>query len=75
MPWQPTKPTVSWAAPTDAWPAGQGGDPALVFCADEALLPSVVSSVQERHRPVGAHLEEGHKNDPRDGTCLLMRRS
>ena len=23
-------------------------------------------SVQERHGPVGAHLEEGHKNDPRN---------
>ena len=30
------------------------------------------SSVQERHRPVGAHPEEGHKNDPRDGTPLLQ---
>ena len=29
------------------------------------------SSVQERHGPVGAHPEEGHKHDPRDGTPLL----
>ena len=29
------------------------------------------SSVQERHGAVGAHPEEGHKNDPRDGTPLL----
>ena len=26
------------------------------------------SSVQEKHRPVGVHPEEGHKNGPRDGT-------
>jgi len=31
----------------------------------------VESSVQERHGSVGAHPEEGHKNDPRDGTPLL----
>ena len=26
------------------------------------------SSVQDRHGPFGVHPEEGHKNDPRDGT-------
>jgi len=26
----------------------------------------VESSVQKRRRPVGVHLEDGHKNDPRD---------
>jgi len=26
--------------------------------------------VQERHGPVGAHPEKGHKNVPRDGTLL-----
>jgi len=31
----------------------------------------VESSVQERHGPVGRRPEEGHKNDPRDGTLLL----
>ena len=31
----------------------------------EYLNPDVESSVQERHRPIGAHPEEGHKNDPR----------
>ena len=30
------------------------------------------SSVQERHRPVGAHPEEGHTNDPREGSLLLL---
>ena len=28
------------------------------------LHPDVESSVQKRHRPVGAHPEEDHKNDP-----------
>ena len=28
--------------------------------------------IQVRHRPVGEHPEEGHKNDPRDGTSLLQ---
>jgi len=28
-------------------------------------------SVQERHGPAGMHLEEGHRNYPRDGTPLL----
>ena len=41
------------------WPALGGG------------APSVESSVQESHEPVGVHPEEGHKNDPRDGTPLL----
>ena len=27
-------------------------------------------SVQERHRPVGVHSDEGHKNDPRDEDSL-----
>jgi len=30
------------------------------------LHPDVESSVQERHRPVGVHPEEGHKNDPKE---------
>ena len=33
------------------------------------------SSVQERCGPVGAHPEEGHKNDPRDGTPPLPVRA
>jgi len=32
------------------------------------LHPDVESLVQERHRAVGVCPEEGHKNDPRDGT-------
>ena len=53
----------------------EGGDPALLPCAGEnspeVLHPDVESSVQERHGPVGVRLEDGHKNDPRDGTPLL----
>ena len=37
-----------------------------------ALHPDVESSVQERHRPVRAHPEKGHKNDPRDGMPPLQ---
>ena len=29
------------------------------------------SSIQEKHRPVGAHPEESHKSNPRVGTPLL----
>ncbi|GAB0206688.1 mitochondrial enolase superfamily member 1 [Grus japonensis] len=35
------------------------------------LHPALGSSVQERHRPVGASPEEDHKNDQRAGTPLL----
>jgi len=41
------------------------GDSAFLLCAGEAspgvLYSDVESSVQERHRPVGEHPEEGHK--------------
>jgi len=33
--------------------------------------PDVESSAQERCGPIGAHPEEGHRNDPRDGTSFL----
>ena len=46
-----------------------------LLCTDETLLavldPDAESSVQDGHGPVGAHPEESHKNDPRDGTLLL----
>ena len=52
------------------------GDPAHLLRAGEAspwiVHPDVESSVQEKHRPVGVHPEEGHKNGPRDGTPLLQ---
>ena len=47
----------------------------LPLCSGETspgvLHPDVESSVQERHGPVGACPEEGHKNDPRDGKPLM----
>ena len=30
------------------------------------------STVEERHRPVGVHPEEGYKNSLKDGTPLLQ---
>ena len=58
---------------------GEGGGPAPLLCTDEAspgvLHPNAESTVEERHRPAGAHPEEGHKNAPRDGTPLLWRQA
>ena len=52
------------------------GGPAPLLCTGEAssgvLRPDAVSSVQERHGVVGAHPEEGHKNDLRDETPTLQ---
>ena len=54
----------------------KGGDPAPLLCTGESMLgalcPGVESSVQERHGPAGAHLEAGHRKDPRDGTPPLQ---
>jgi len=54
----------------------KGGDTAPLLCAGktsspETLRPDVESSVQKRHGSVGVNPEEGHKNDPRDGTSPL----
>ncbi len=53
----------------------KGGDPAPLFCTGEAspgvLHPNGESSVEERHGLIGTHPEEGHGNDPRDGTPLF----
>jgi len=53
----------------------KGGDPVYHLCAGEASLgvlhPDLESLIQERHRPVGVCPEEGHKNDPQNGTALL----
>jgi len=51
---------------------GEGRDPAPLPCTGEispgVLHPDVESSL---HGHVRARPEEGHKNDPRDGTPLL----
>jgi len=66
---QPRKPTVSQAASKMCGQQVEGGDPAPLLCTSEVSLEvlhaDVESSVQERHRPVGVCLEEGHKNDPK----------
>lgn len=62
----PRKPTVVW----------QGQGSVSLFDAGKAS-PGVVlhlhveSSIQERRGPVVVYPEEGHKNDPMDGTLLL----
>ncbi|KAK4817941.1 hypothetical protein QYF61_002785 [Mycteria americana] len=53
----------------------KGGDSVPLLCSGETppglLHPALEPSAQERHGPVGACLEEGHKNSQRDGTPLL----
>ena len=53
----------------------EGGDSSCLLHAGEAspgvLHLEVKSSASERHGPVGAHPEEGHKDDPTDGTPHL----
>ena len=48
----------------------EGDEPALLLCAGGAspgvLHPHRETSVQEMHGDIGAHPEEGHKNDPRE---------
>ena len=53
----------------------KGGDSAPLLRSGETspgvLRPAVEPSAQERHGPVGAGPEEGHKNDQMDGTHFL----
>ena len=54
---------------------GEGGDSAPLLCSGETppqiLCPALEPPAQEGRGPVGAGPEEGHKNDPRDGTPYL----
>jgi len=53
----------------------EGGDPTPLLCNGDTspgvLHLDMESSVQQRCGPVGMHPQEGHRNDPRDGTTLL----
>jgi len=55
----------------------KGGDSAPLLRFGETppgvLCPALEPSAQARHGAVGAGSEEGHKNDQRAGTPLLMR--
>ena len=59
---QSRRPTVSWVVSK----ADQGGDPVPLLCGGDTsprVLSTAVESAQERCGPLGAHPEEGHKND------------
>ena len=72
---QPRRPTVSWTASKAAWPEIEGGDSHLLLLSGETspgvLRPTLESSAQERHGPVGVGPEEGHRNGQMDGAPLL----
>ena len=69
---QPRKPTVPELRQKKCGQqVEQSGPASLLYTGDISpgvLCPHVESSVQKRHGHVGAHPEEGHKNDPRGGT-------
>ena len=66
---QPRKPTVSWAASREAWPAGQGGDSAPLLHSCETppgvLCPALKPPTKEGHGCVGVGPEESHEDDQR----------
>lgn len=76
MPLQSRKATISWAASKKHGQQVKRGDPAPLLCAGVAsagvLCSELESSLQEGHRPIGVHPEDGHKNNPRDETLPLV---
>ena len=71
MPSQPRKPTGSWEHPKQHSQQGEEGICPSALCCETspgALRPDGECSAQERHGAAGAHPEEGHQNDLRDGT-------
>lgn len=73
------KPTISWAALKEASSILSNRSKEVnlpLYSALErihcvVLRPDVEFSVEERHGTVGFCPEEGHKNDPGDGTPFL----
>ncbi|KAK4828047.1 hypothetical protein QYF61_023085 [Mycteria americana] len=72
---QSRKPTASGLHQKKGGQQVEGGDSAPLLCSGEtppgALPPALEPSAQERHGPVGAGPDEGHKNDLRAGAPLL----
>ena len=73
---QPRQPTIPVLGCITSSMASRSREGILPLCSGESppgvLHPALEPSAQERHGgPVGVGPEEGHKNDPRDGTPLL----
>ena len=71
----PTKLTVCWAASTEGWQQGEGGDhpPLLCHCEDSSvvLCPGQGPPAQEGCEAVGVGPEEGHEDDQGAGAPFL----
>ena len=73
---QSKRPTVSWAASTEGWQQGEGGDcPPLLRPFENTsgeLLPGMVSPLQEASGAVGVSPEKDHEYDQRDEAHLVV---